>query len=142
LGEQAVTRIRIRALLRACLGTVLLAAVGQATAHHSVSGQFDVSKKVVLTGTVQQVDWVNPHIYVHLAVPDEKDKTKSVVWRLGTVPVAMARKAGITKESLLAKGQIVKITAYPARDGTEHLGFLIRVDYPDGHFVSVSPDRL
>jgi hypothetical protein len=111
-----------------------------AWAHHSVSGQFDVNKKVVLTGTVEKVDWVNPHIYVHLNVSDPRDLAG--VWELGTVPVAMARKAGITKESLLAAGQIVKITAYPARDGTQHLGFLIRVDYPDGHFISVNPDRL
>jgi uncharacterized protein DUF6152 len=125
----------------------LIAALGigtlfswQALAHHSVSGQFDVNKKVVLTGTVEKVDWVNPHIYVHLKVNDPQ--AQAGVWQLGTVPVAMARKAGITKESLLAVGQTVKITAYPARDGTQHLGFLIRVDYPDGHFISVNPDRL
>jgi hypothetical protein len=112
----------------------------QAFAHHSVSGQFDVSKKIVLTGTVEKVDWVNPHIYVHLKVTDEKGGV--AVWQLGTVPVAMARKAGISKESLLAAGQTVKVTAYPARDGTAHLGFLIKIEYPDGHFVSVNPDRV
>jgi hypothetical protein len=119
------------------LGALLAAPL---SAHHSVSGQFDVSKKVVLSGTVERVDWVNPHIYVHLKVAD--DKGGSAVWQLGTVPVAMARKAGITKQSLLAAGQIVKVTAYPARDGSAHLGFLIKIEYPDGHFVSVNPDRL
>lgn len=54
----------------------------------------------------------------------------------------MARKAGITKKSLMGNGQLVKITAYPARDGTKGLGFMTRVDYADGTFVSVSPDRL
>lgn len=112
----------------------------QASAHHSVSGQFDISKKIELSGTVERVDWVNPHVYVHLKVTDAGGK--SAVWALGTVPVAMARKAGITKESLLAAGQTVKVTAYPARDGTQNLGFLIRVDYPDGHFISVNPDKL
>ena len=111
-----------------------------AMAHHSVGGQFDVNKKVVLTGTVERVDWVNPHIYVHLKVTEPQ--AQAGVWQLGTVPVSMARKAGISKESLLAPGQTVKMTAYPARDGTQNLGFLIRVDYPDGHFISVNPDRL
>jgi hypothetical protein len=105
-----------------------------------VGGQFDVSKKIVISGTVEKVDWVNPHIYVHLKALDANGKP--VTWSFGTVPVAMARKAGITKESLLAAGQTVKVTAYPARDGTQNLGFLIRVDYPDGHFISVNPDRL
>ena len=130
----------LSAFYRVAAVSVGLLAGLQASAHHSVSGQFDVSKKIVLTGTVEKVDWVNPHIYVHLKVTDEKGA--SAVWALGTVPVAMARKAGVTKESLLAAGQTVKVTAYPARDGTQNLGFLIRIDYPDGHFVSVNPDRL
>lgn len=129
-------------LKSALIGAVGVAALFalDASAHHSVSGQFDVSKKVVLTGTVEKVDWVNPHIYVRLKVTAPQDQAG--VWELGTVPVAMARKAGVTKESLLAPGQTVKMTAYPARDGTQRLGFLIRVDYPDGHFISVNPDRL
>jgi Family of unknown function (DUF6152) len=122
------------------VASIALLASLSASAHHSVGGQFDVNKKIVLTGTVEKVDWVNPHIYVHLKVIDANGKPAA--WSFGTVPVAMARKAGITKESLLAAGQTVKVTAYPARDGTQNLGFLIRVDYPDGHFISVNPDRL
>jgi hypothetical protein len=107
--------------------------------HHSVSGQFDVTKTIILKGTVKRVDWVNPHIYIHLDV-NENGKTET--WRLGTVPVAMARKAGITKESLLAPGQELKMSAYPARDGTAHLGFVFRIEYPDGHFIATNPDRV
>lgn len=109
------------------------------SAHHSVGGQFDVSKKIVLEGTVVRVDWVNPHIYVHLKVKDESGQ--EVVWRLGTVPVGMARAAGVTKEDLLAKGVIVKMSTYPARDGTKHLGWVYRIDYPNGKFIQVAPDR-
>src|SRR5262245_434003 len=98
------------------VAAVSLAIGVPAFAHHSVSGQFDVKKKVVLTGTVEKVDWVNPHIYVHLKVTD--DAGKVAVWRLGSVPVGMARGAGVTKDDFMAKGQVVKITAYPARDGT------------------------
>jgi hypothetical protein len=129
-----------RGLIVGVLASFALLFSLQSPAHHSVSGQFDVNNKVVLTGTVEKVDWVNPHIYVHLKVTDSKGQP--AMWSLGTVPVAMARKAGISKESLLAEGQTVKVTAYPSRDGTEHMGFLIRVDYPDGHFISVNPDRL
>jgi len=121
------------------MSTVLFAWLPPSFAHHSVSGQFDVSTKVVLEGTVAKVSWVNPHIYVHLDVK-EKDGTLTR-WRLGTVPVAMARKAGITKKSLMADGQVLKITIYPARDGTQHLGFLNKIEYPDGSIVEVAPDR-
>lgn len=130
-----MTRIRMMASVL-LLGAAIAA---PSFAHHSVSGQFDVKQKVVLTGTVEKVDWVNPHIYVHLKVTDAKGA--SAVWRLGSVPVGMARAAGVTKDDFLAKGQTVKITAYPARDGTQNLGFLTRIDYPDGHYIALSPDR-
>ena len=110
------------------------------SAHHSVSGQFDVSKTIILKGTVEKVSWVNPHIYVHLKVTDENGNT--AVWALGTVPVSMARAAGISKQSLYGEGKEVIITAYPARDGTDNLGFLTKIEYSDGTFVSVRPDRL
>ncbi len=137
IGLRYLFKIRFLAILIAALG--VFNAV-QVAAHHSVSGQFDVSQKVEVTGKVVKVDWVNPHIYVHLEVIDENGE--KTMWRIGSVPVAMARKAGITKKSLMGNGDIVKITAYPARDGTKGLGFMTRVDYADGTFVSVSPDRL
>jgi hypothetical protein len=126
----------IRLTLAALVGLFL---VQVAVGHHSVSGQFDVTKTLVLKGTVKRVDWVNPHIYIHL---DVAENGKTETWRLGTVPVAMARKAGITKESLLAPGQELKMSLYPARDGTQHLGFVFRIEYPDGHFIATNPDRL
>lgn len=107
--------------------------------HHSVSGQFDVTKTVTLKGKVKRVDWVNPHIYIHL---DVTENGKTETWRLNTVPVGMARRAGITKEELLAPGQELKMSFYPARDGTANLGFVFRIEYPDGHFIATNPDRL
>ena len=124
------------------VGLISLACVALGSplsAHHSVSGQFDVTKKIVLEGTVVRVDWVNPHIYVHLKVKDAAGQ--EAVWRLGTVPVGMARAAGVTKEDLLAKDQVVKMSTYPARDGTKLLGWVYRIDYPSGRFIQVAPDR-
>jgi hypothetical protein len=132
-----MTHGRLRILgLSVLVGAVLCM---PASAHHSVSGQFDVKTKVVLAGTVERVDWVNPHIYVHLKVKDEQGHEN--IWRLNTVPVGMARAAGITKESLFAEGKIMKITIFPARDGTKYLGFATRFEFPDGKFIQTSPDR-
>ena len=55
-------------LKRTLVVLIGLAAAPFATGHHSVSGQFDVAKTMVLEGTVKRVDWVNPHIYIHLDV--------------------------------------------------------------------------
>ena len=112
---------------------IVLVALGTtAGAHHSVPGQFDTSKPMTLTGVVSNVNWINPHVYVHLEVTEDNG---TVVWKLGTAPVAMMRKANITKEKLSgAPGERVTIVAYPARDGTKHLGWITKITYADGTF--------
>jgi len=102
-------------------------------AHHSVSGQFDTTKPIVLKGTVSKVDWMNPHVYIYL---DVKEADGSVTtWALSSLPTAMMRKAGLSKETLIgAPGETVTINAVPARDGTKHLGWISKITYADGHF--------
>lgn len=116
-----------------------LVAVPVALAHHSVAGQFDVTQILTLTGTVSKVDWMNPHIYIHLDVKAEDGQVAT--WRLESVPTAMARKAGLSKSMLMAGGMPVTVDIYPARDGTPHLGFILKMILPDGRYYQFSGDR-
>jgi hypothetical protein len=117
---------------------LLTFAMQPSVAHHSLAGQFDIKKIVSISGVVSKVDWVNPHIYVHLAV---KEKNGAVVtWRLEGTPVAMARKAGLTKAMLEGNGETVAVEAFPARDGTQHLGFMQKITYPDGRFFQFAAE--
>ena len=123
--------------------TVLVAILGLtgrvALAHHSVGGEFDVRKIVTLSGVVSDVEWANPHIYIHV---DVKDAAGAITtWRLESVPVAMMRKAGLTKVLLLGNGQTANVEAYLARDGTPHLGYLVNVTYADGHHYQFASDK-
>jgi Family of unknown function (DUF6152) len=124
----------------ACVMAVALAVAGHsAFAHHSVAGEFDVRKIVKLNGIVSDVEWANPHIYIHL---DVKDATgTATTWRLESVPVAMMRKAGLSKILLLANGQSANVEAYLARDGTPHLGYLVEITYADGHHYQFASDK-
>jgi len=125
-------------LRSALLAALALAVACIASAHHSLAGQFDVNKTVTIEGVVSRVDWVNPHIYVHLDVKDGAGKVAT--WRLEGLPVAMARKAGLTKAMLQGSGETVTVVAFPARDGTPNLGFMMKITYPDGHFYQFNPD--
>jgi hypothetical protein len=40
---------------------------------------------------------------------------------------------------LLSNKQEVTVNAYPAKDGTQAYGFLLKVSYPDGHFFTMAP---
>ena len=125
-------RIRVTGFV-AIVALVLAAAA--AYAHHSVPGQFDTSKPIKLKGVITKVDWINPHIYVHLQVKEPNGTTDT--WALSTLPTAMMRRAGMTKESLQGKpGEEVTIDAVPARDGSQHLGWINKITYADGHTLS------
>lgn len=112
-----------------------------AYAHHSLTAEFDTRKIMVLTGVVSKVQWVNPHIYVDLDVTDATGK-EPTTWHLECVPVAMARKAGVSSKMLMGNGERVTVEAFPARDGTPHLGFLAKITYPDGHHFQFAQDAL
>lgn len=125
------------ALRRLVFGVLAATIAIPASAHHSVSGQFDQSKPLELTGTISRIDWINPHIYIHLDVKDARGKVTT--WALATLPTAMMRRSRITKDSLGGKpGEVVRVNAVPARDGTKTLAWISRITYADGHFLQLA----
>ena len=46
-------------------------------AHHSPSAEFDMSKSFSVSGTLTNVDWINPHIMMMLDVNGEEWKFES-----------------------------------------------------------------
>ncbi|HET9568960.1 MAG TPA: DUF6152 family protein [Vicinamibacterales bacterium] len=121
------------------VAATLVVVAGSVSAHHSVSGQYDASRPLTLTGVISKVDWINPHIYLHL---DVKEKDGAVTtWTLSTLPTAMMRRAGLTKESLQGQaGEVVTINAIAARDETKKLGWISKITYADGHHVQLGRD--
>jgi hypothetical protein len=103
-------------------------------AHHAVSAEFNAEKIITLKGVVSKVDWVNPHIFIYLDVKDESGKVTT--WRLQSVPPMFFKGSGLTKEKLL-DGNEATVTAYPAKDGTDAFGFVLKLAYPDGHFYNL-----
>jgi hypothetical protein len=123
--------MRFRSLLLAL--PLALAASTAALAHHSVAGQFDMSKQTVVSGTITKIDWVNPHIYIYLDVKD--DKGQVTTWSLSGPPTAMMRRAGLTKDAVMGKpGEVVSASIAPARDGTKNLAWVSKITYADGRF--------
>jgi hypothetical protein len=98
-------------------------------AHHSLAAQFDESAAVTLTGTISKVEWVNPHVYLHMDVADQGGKTSK--WEVETFPPSTLRRGGLTKETL-GLGQKVTVLAFKARNGSP-LAFLRKITFADGH---------
>src|ERR1700752_4989592 len=112
-----------------CVIAALLAAT-PALAHHSNSA-FDGDRVVVLTGTITEWKWTNPHVWIFLSVNDSNGG--KVQWESeGRTPGQLVR-AGWSKTPLTV-GETVTVDFSPAKDGT-HTGLLTRVRRPAGSVV-------
>ena len=118
----------------------VLAGVVPAFAHHSVSGVFDITKEVTVTGKISTLEWINPHTFIHLDVTEPNGSVTTYVFEI--LPPAFLRRSGVSKEALLGGkevGQTVTIKANPYRD-KPHGGWITRITYADGHFYQLSAD--
>ena len=130
-------------LFRAVMASVMVLVFTNVAvfAHHSVTGEFDMTKRVKVTGVISKIEWVNPHIYIYVDSTDAAGKITT--WTFESVPTAAMRKAGVTAEMLRGGGAVVVADAYLAIDGTPNLGWIIKVTYADGHSYQLfnDPDK-
>ncbi len=82
-------------------------------AHHSFSAMYDVKKYVVLNGTLTEVMFRNPHIWVFIDVPGDGS---SVNWGCeGANPNSLFRRGW--RPEWLKVGESVTMEGYAARNG-------------------------
>ena len=93
---------------------LLLAAsfASAALAHHSFA-MFDSSKSASQKGVVQEVQWTNPHVWVHLVV---KENGKEAVYHYEGAAIAVLKRVGWMKDSIKA-GDVVTVVGHPYKDG-------------------------
>lgn len=93
-------------------GMALSAAV---QGHHSLAGEFDVNTDIEVAGTVTELEWLNPHIWIYMDVTAEDGSVEKWQCEMGS-PNQLIR-AGWGKEDLPV-GTKIKAQANPARDGS------------------------
>jgi hypothetical protein len=109
--------------------------ISAALAHHSVSGVFDGESSFELTGKITEVEWINPHVFIHLDVTAEDGSVES--WALETAPTEFFRNAGVSKAMLQGEGGNVTITGILGRDKHKRIGWIRRITYADGRFIQI-----
>jgi hypothetical protein len=90
----------------------LCAPAAAAWAHHSFA-MFDSTKKIDVKGTVKDVQWTNPHVWLEIAV-NETGKPATYGFEGGAV--AVLKRFGWTKD-MVKPGDTITLTAHPFKDG-------------------------
>jgi hypothetical protein len=112
--------------------TIALAAAAAALlsipawAHHS-HANYNTNEFTTLSGTVTEVAWTNPHVWISIEVPDAQGRTQK--WALeGGSPAALMR-GGWQRDSM-KRGDKVSVRCHRVRDGSEGclLGFVTNIN--------------
>ena len=89
----------------------------QALAHHSTT-MFDREKVFTITGTVQEVQWTNPHVAIFVSGL-VGDSTTPTLWLMEmTSPGNLVRAGGWTRNVVKAGDKVV-VNFSPLRNGTK-----------------------
>ncbi len=110
------------------IGLGLAGTAEPVAAHHAFAAEFDAERPVEFSGKVTRVEWVNPHVWIHIDV--ELDDGTTEVWAFeGGTPNVLFRR-GFTRRSLLP-GTDVRVDGYQAKDGTNRANGR-DITFPDG----------
>ena len=102
-----------------------------ALAHHSFAAEFDMEQPIKLRGTVTEVEFMNPHSWIHIDVKKDDGTVES--WAIeGGTPNTLFR-MGINQNSLKVGTEIV-VDGYRSRDGANRANGR-DVTLPDGRKV-------
>jgi hypothetical protein len=86
-----------------------------ALAHHSFAAEYDSKKPVELKGTLTELEWVNPHAWIHMEVKDAAGKVTKWDCELGSPNLLMRN--GWRKD-VLKKGDSIIVIGAQAKDAS------------------------
>ena len=93
-----------RCFVLAILGIGALAAAAPVRAHHSFAAEFDRERTITVTGTMQRLEWTNPHARIYVQGKDETGKEQ--LWDFELGPPNGLMRNGWRRDSLKQGHQI------------------------------------
>lgn len=124
-------------LKRIAIGILLVGAGLTAQAHHSYA-MFDTTRQVVVHGTVQNIEWVSPHVWIFVMVDSGDGKLTPYGFETLS-PGQLLRDFGWKRNSLNV-GDKIEVTYAPLRSGQPG-GGLIKVLLGNGQVLETRMSR-
>ncbi|MSO84279.1 MAG: hypothetical protein EXQ53_13465 [Acidobacteria bacterium] len=99
-----------------------------ASAHHSLTVEFDITRTVTLSGVITEMKWTNPHGWLYVDVKDEKGQVRN--WAIEFASPNNLYRRGWRRDDLPPK-IAVTVTGYPSLDKSPRIS-ATDVKFPDG----------
>ena len=119
------------------LALILLAPVGSVLGHHSYA-MFDTTRTATVTGTMAKLEWMNPHAFLWVYVPNPDKPGTYDLWGFENGSPSVLQGHGWNKEILKA-GDKIAVEYWPLRDGTIG-GHCEKVTFADGRVLQCPSD--
>lgn len=120
--------LRIHAAGAVFGGAALLSIAAPAFAHHAFA-MFDADRTVVLNGSVKELEWTNPHVWLRLMVADPATG-KALQYAVEMGSVARSTYDGWKSDSV-KPGDTITVSMHPNKDGSRG-GMYLSAQLPDG----------
>ena len=114
INKRTQMKLSLRNLIIRCAFFGLAAFTYPAAAHHSFA-IYDFNQEVLITGTVKEVQWTNPHIAIFV-MGTTKASTEPTLWAIEMSSPGNMVRLGWTRTSV-KPGDKVTVGIYPLRDG-------------------------
>ena len=116
---------------------LLVAPAGLALAHHSYA-MFDTAKTAKVSGTVAKLEWMNPHAFVWVYVPNASKPGTYDLWGFENGSPSVLQGHGWSKDVLQA-GDKIDVEYWPLRDGSIG-GHCEKITFADGRSYQCPSD--
>lgn len=123
--------MRARLLAFAVLVFAELAVSSAASAHHNPKPMYE-NTSIMLTGTITEYEWANPHTIISIAVMNNRGGVDE--WHAEFLPPSDLTRLGWAKDTL-RPGDQVTMTGLPGKHA-QHIMWLQSLVTPDGRKLS------
>jgi hypothetical protein len=109
--------------------TVGMLLMPAAPAHHSYA-LFDASRTRTVQGTAAKFEWINPHVFVWVYVPDKSKPNGVQLYGFESGSLVVMARDGWDRRTI-QNGEKLTVEFFPLRDGRPG-GSLVQVTHADG----------
>src|SRR5215831_7931341 len=96
------------------VAAALLLSTMRLSAHHAFAAEYDENRRVIVTGTVTEFKWINPHAWLYVEGKDKRGRVTTWSFEMGSPGGLVSRG---WKKGELKSGDQITVEGFGAKNG-------------------------